>query len=37
MEGHWQAGMHDVRRSFASPRWKKRHPHARGIATLDLA
>jgi NTE family protein len=36
MEGHYRRAC-TTRRSFASPRWKKRHPHARGIATLDLA
>ena len=36
LTGHWAAGVADVTRSLASPRWRKRHPPARGIVTLDL-
>jgi NTE family protein len=37
VDGHWASGKRDVERSFASPRWKKRHRPERGIVTLDLA
>jgi NTE family protein len=34
---HWQSGMRDVARSFASPRWKQRQWIDGGIVSLDLA
>ncbi|WP_295528572.1 DUF3734 domain-containing protein [Novosphingobium sp. Chol11] len=34
---HWQSGMRDVARSFASPRWKQRQWQDGGIVSLDLA
>ena len=37
INGHWDSGRHDVERSFASPRWKKRNLPDCGIVTLDLA
>lgn len=36
LTGHWQAGLGDVTRSLASPRWHHRTPPTRGIVTLDL-
>lgn len=36
LSGHWQAGLQDVTRSLASPRWHNRQPPRHGIATLDL-
>jgi len=36
LTGHWRAGMADVARSLASPRWCRRAPPSRGIVTLDL-